>query len=158
MKETTNPRNVWCRFLYMYIWCILNDQLWIPRASQCIKKKEVQMELIVVSAACKFLPMERRRHRPCKIQNRYGDGQYRYGKAQQGSKNDSRRIGQSNVGLCTVWCEGLTMQLVSAHHCLYFITETFLLCITLEMLQLTLLPPEGKETANFLTVLSQTLD
>ena len=58
--------------------------------------------LIVVSTACKYLPMERRRHRPCKIQNRYGDGQNRYGKAQQGSKNDSRRLGQSNVGLCTV--------------------------------------------------------
>ena len=60
------------------------------------------MELVVVSIACKYLLMERRRHRPCKIQNRYGDGQNRYGKAHKGSKNDSRRSGQSNVGLCTL--------------------------------------------------------
>lgn len=50
------------------------------------------MELIVVSTACKYLPMERRRHRPCKIQNRYGDGQNRYGKAWQGTARQQERF------------------------------------------------------------------
>lgn len=69
----TNLRKVLCRFLCIYIWHIFSDWFHWTTRPQGIRK-EMQVELESVSSACRYLPMERIRHRPCKLQNEYDGG------------------------------------------------------------------------------------